>query len=57
MRAHLGAVDWARHTRAADAAILAAGTLVWLLLVKTVLEKTGSALPRVTMKRLGLKPR
>jgi putative peptidoglycan lipid II flippase len=56
-RAHQDAVYWAHHSRAADAAILAAGTLVWLLLVTVVLEKTGSALPRVTMKRLGLKPR
>jgi putative peptidoglycan lipid II flippase len=56
-RAHQGAVYWAHHSRAADAAILAAGTLVWLLLVTVVLEKTGSALPRVTMKRLGLKSR
>ena len=57
MRAHLGAVHWAHHMRAADAAILAAGTLLWLLLVKVVLEKSGSALPRVTMKRLGIRPR
>jgi len=53
----LGAAYWAHHARAADAVILAAGTLVWVLLAKTVLEKTGSALPRFTMKRLGLKPR
>ncbi len=56
-RAHPGAAQWALHTRLADAAILAAGTALWLLLVKAVLEKTGSALPRVTMRRLGLKPR
>jgi putative peptidoglycan lipid II flippase len=56
-RAHLGAAYWAHHMRAADAAILAAGTLLWLLPAKVVLEKTGSALPRVTRKRLGLKPR
>jgi len=56
-RVHLSAAHWAHHTRAADAAILAAGTIAWVLLAKTVLEKTGSALPRVTMKRLGLKPR
>ncbi|MGP8253577.1 MAG: murein biosynthesis integral membrane protein MurJ [Terracidiphilus sp.] len=55
-RAHLGAVGWAHHMRAVDAAILAAGTLLWLLLVKVVLEKTGSALPRVTKQRLGLTP-
>jgi putative peptidoglycan lipid II flippase len=57
MRLHLSAEYWAHHSRAADAAILAAGTVVWLLLAKAVLEKTGSALPRVTMKRLGFKPR
>jgi putative peptidoglycan lipid II flippase len=56
-RAHLGGVYWAGHSRFADAAILAAGALVWLLLVTVVLKKTGSALPRVTMRRLGLKPR
>jgi putative peptidoglycan lipid II flippase len=57
MRAHPGAAQWAHQMRAADAAILAAGTALWLLLVKLVLEKTGSALPRAAMKRLGLKPR
>jgi len=56
MRAHLGAAYWAHHARVADAAVLAAGTALWLLLVKFVLEKTGSALPRVTLRRLGLKP-
>ncbi|MFZ0304786.1 MAG: murein biosynthesis integral membrane protein MurJ [Terracidiphilus sp.] len=56
-RAHLGAVNWTHHMRLADAAILAAGTTLWLLLVKVVLEKAGSALPRVTLKRLGLKAR
>ena len=56
-RAHLGAVNWTHHMRLADAAILAAGTALWLLLVKVVLEKAGSALPRVTLKRLGLKAR
>jgi putative peptidoglycan lipid II flippase len=56
-RAHPGTTQWALHARVIDAAILAAGTVLWLLLVKAVLEKTGSALPRVTMRRLGLKPR
>jgi putative peptidoglycan lipid II flippase len=56
MRTHLGAAYWAHHARVADAAVLAAGTALWLLLVKFVLEKTGSALPRVTVRRLGLKP-
>jgi putative peptidoglycan lipid II flippase len=56
-RTHLGAVIWTHHAHMADAAILAAGLLIWLLLAKTVLEKTGSALPRVAKKRLGLRPR
>jgi putative peptidoglycan lipid II flippase len=42
------------HVYWIDLAILLAGTALWLLIVKWVLEKTGSALPRVTMKRLGL---
>jgi putative peptidoglycan lipid II flippase len=37
-----------------DLAVLAGGTLLWLAVVKWVLEWTGSALPRVTMKRLGM---
>jgi putative peptidoglycan lipid II flippase len=38
-----------------DLCELAAGILVWVLVAGWVLEKTGSALPRVTMKRLGLR--
>jgi putative peptidoglycan lipid II flippase len=37
-----------------DLGVLLAGTALWLLVAKWVLEKTGSALPRVAMKRLGL---
>jgi putative peptidoglycan lipid II flippase len=37
-----------------DLAVLVAGTALWLAMVKWVLEKTGSALPRETMKRLGM---
>ena len=55
MRAHNEGAPWAHYARPADAAILAVGTLLWLLLVKLVLEKSGSALPRTAMKRLGLK--
>ena len=55
MRAHSEGAPWAHRARPADAAILAVGTLLWLVLVKLVLEKTGSALPRTAMKRLGLK--
>jgi putative peptidoglycan lipid II flippase len=42
------------HTRWTDLAVLVAGTVLWLAVVKWVLEKAGSALPRVAMKRLGL---
>jgi putative peptidoglycan lipid II flippase len=42
------------HARVADLVVLVAGTTLWLVLLKGVLEKTGSALPRVAMKRLGL---
>jgi putative peptidoglycan lipid II flippase len=38
-----------------DFAVLVVGTALWLLIVKGILEKSGSALPRVTMRRLGLK--
>jgi putative peptidoglycan lipid II flippase len=44
----------AHASRWADLAMAIAGTAVWLPLTKIVLEKTGSALPRVVMKRLGL---
>jgi putative peptidoglycan lipid II flippase len=37
-----------------DLAILIAGSAVWLVIVRWVLERTGSALPRVVMKRLRL---
>jgi putative peptidoglycan lipid II flippase len=40
--------------RAVDLAVLIAGTALWLLLLKVILEKTGSALPRVAIQRLGL---
>jgi len=42
------------HKQWIDLAVVAAGTVIWLAVVKWVLEKSGSALPRVTMKRLGL---
>jgi putative peptidoglycan lipid II flippase len=41
------------QTRWIDLAVLVAGTALWVLIAKWVLEKTGSALPRVMMKRLG----
>jgi putative peptidoglycan lipid II flippase len=37
-----------------DLAILIVGTMVWALIAKVILEKVGSALPRVTMQRLRL---
>ncbi|MGA2048258.1 MAG: lipid II flippase MurJ [Terracidiphilus sp.] len=40
--------------RMTDLALLAAGSVVWVVIAKWVLEKTGSALPEVAMKRLGL---
>ena len=42
------------HTQWIDLAVLVAGTAIWLAIAKWVLEKSGSALPRVAMKRLGL---
>jgi putative peptidoglycan lipid II flippase len=42
------------HTQWIDLAVLVAGTALWLAIAKWVLEKSGSALPRVAMKRLGL---
>jgi putative peptidoglycan lipid II flippase len=37
-----------------DITVLLGGTVLWVVVVKWVLEKSGSALPRVAMKRLGL---
>jgi putative peptidoglycan lipid II flippase len=37
-----------------DFTLLAAGTALWVAIAKWILERTGSALPRVVMKRLGL---
>ena len=45
---------WAGHARGADTAMVVAGCVVWIAVAKWALEKTGSALPRVAMKRLGL---
>lgn len=54
MLVHLPGKPAAAHMRLLDLAIVLAGTVVWLAAAKWVLEKTGSALPRVAMKRLGL---
>lgn len=52
--AHLPGAAWLTQPRLADALVLAVGVTVWLFILKTVLEQSGSALPRVAMKRLGM---
>jgi putative peptidoglycan lipid II flippase len=42
------------HARGVDLFVLAIGSAVWLIISKVVLERSGSALPRVAMKRMGL---
>jgi putative peptidoglycan lipid II flippase len=42
------------HVQWIDLAVLMAGTAFWVVVVKWVLERTGSALPRVAMTRLGM---
>jgi putative peptidoglycan lipid II flippase len=42
------------QSRWMDFAVLLAGTALWLLVTKVVLERAGSALPRVVMKRMRL---
>ncbi len=42
------------RTQWIDLVVLVAGSALWVVIVKWVLEKTGSALPRVAMKRLGM---
>jgi putative peptidoglycan lipid II flippase len=44
----------AYQTRWADLAIVLAGLALWLLAARWILDKTGSALPRVALRRLGL---
>ncbi len=51
---YLGQSHLPAQIRWTDLGELLAGTLVWVVVAGWVLEKTGSALPRVTMKRLGL---
>jgi putative peptidoglycan lipid II flippase len=51
---HLLQPQGALAIRMTDLAVLAAGSGVWLLIAKWVLERTGSALPNVVKKRLGL---
>jgi len=52
--AHVHGGQMLRHARLGDLVILAAGMVLWTAIAKWVLERTGSALPRVAMKRLGL---
>ena len=52
-----GYIGWRRlpaQIRWTDLAVLLAGTALWAVVTTLVLEKTGSALPRVMMKRLRL---
>jgi putative peptidoglycan lipid II flippase len=51
---HLLGWHTARVSRLRDLAILLAGTALWLLIARWVLERSGSALPRVAMRRLRL---
>jgi putative peptidoglycan lipid II flippase len=51
---HVPGAPLLAHQRLVDLVIVLAGGAVWLAAAKLVLEKTGSALPRVAMKRLGL---
>jgi putative peptidoglycan lipid II flippase len=44
-----------RETLWIDFALVAIGSLIWLFLTRWLLEKTGSALPHVVLRRLGLR--
>ena len=52
--AHVQGGQMLRHARLGDLVILVAGVALWTAIAKWILEKTGSALPRVAMQRLGL---
>jgi putative peptidoglycan lipid II flippase len=51
---HLHGAHLLRQAHTADLAILIAGIMLWLAVVKVILDKTGSALPKVALKRLRL---
>jgi putative peptidoglycan lipid II flippase len=51
----LSFVLYPASSRWIDLAVLVGGSLLWLVLAKWILERAGSALPRVMMKRLGLR--
>ncbi len=50
---YLVALQLHKHTRWVDLALLLIGSALWWVVAKWVLEKSGSALPGVVMKRLG----
>jgi putative peptidoglycan lipid II flippase len=50
----LSGVAWLHHARWNDVAILVAGTLIWAAVAKLILERSGSALPRIALKKLRL---
>jgi putative peptidoglycan lipid II flippase len=52
---HLPHQMLAHHARLYDLFILAIGVSVWLAITKEILEKTGSALPKVAMAKLRLR--
>ena len=52
--AHLPAAHLAQHARWWDLLLVVAGMGLWLAVAKWVLERTGSALPGVALRRLGL---
>jgi putative peptidoglycan lipid II flippase len=51
---HLGHTHLAAQIRWTDLGLLVVGAAIWLVIAMGVLEWTGSALPRVAMKRLGI---
>lgn len=52
---HVRAVATLHHAqKLSDAAVLLAGGVVWTFMIKWMLENSGSALPRVVLRRLGL---
>ena len=54
MLGHWGSPHLSAQIRWTDLGLLVVGTSVWTVIARWVLEKTGSALPRVAMKRLGM---
>ena len=52
---HVPALAALRHARSlTDAVVLVAGVALWTFIARWTLEKSGSALPRVVLRRLGL---